>query len=111
MRMGNKLKSRFLASAATADVRARERARLVASWFESGRAFAVTRELAARVPLTDKLDRKGVEAETEAVLAKLHRLAESAAKPASSAAKEPSVQAPPTPSLSASPSASAAGAR
>lgn len=81
MRMGNRLKERFLASAAFADVREAAREKLRAAWFD-GHGASVAKELAARVPLTDTLTAEKVDGELTTLLAALERLGTSAAKPA-----------------------------
>lgn len=78
MGMGNKLKTRFVASAAFSPMRKSARDRLVQLWFESGRAEQITRELSAIVPRVGKLDEAAMALETQAVITKLGTLAKTA---------------------------------
>lgn len=82
MRMGNTLKTRFVASGAMEPVRAAARSQLIDAWFTSGRAEAVTRELAARIPTSATLTQEAIDAEAEAVVTQLRALAEKTSKPA-----------------------------
>lgn len=71
MRIGNALKTRFLASEGLAAVRATARAELAELWFESGGAERVTRELASTIPETESLSREGIDAEAENIVTRL----------------------------------------
>jgi spore coat protein CotH len=83
--MGNKLKQRFVASAALAPRRDAARKRLVALWFESGLAERRAHELATSIPTTSALTQEAIDKETDAVVARLRALAVTAAAPVSSA--------------------------
>ena len=83
MRMGNTLKTRFLNSAAVADLRQAARDQLVELWFTRGRAAAITRELAAAVPETEALPRAAIDEEVDAIIVQLEQLSARASEPVS----------------------------
>jgi hypothetical protein len=80
--MGNTLKQRFVASAAFAPVRVAARERLRRSFFEGDDSGErVARALAAVIPTSGTLTPSAIDAERDAVIARLRALAEAAAAP------------------------------